>query len=240
MAKRTIHIDFTKSTISASGKQSSDVNQAIKACRQLLGSARRKAGSIVEEVADRIAKEARANFLKAQYDGVNDVVVSFEKGNMASYVPYHGSESSFEGQYALTSEGKHTRNPNAMAQRIVRFSGASLYFIEFGTGVHYNPSGSNHEWLHAYGTIGRTFKDIYPIGQYRGEDGKVKGNGNRQTWYFNQTKGETGHIVKYKKDGTPVIATHGNPPNRCIFNAVQSVKGQLKGIYATAKYAVYY
>jgi len=241
MAKKTIYIDFTKSSTSSSGKQTSDINLAIKACRQILSNARRKAGSIVEEVADRIAKEARLNFQNAQYDGDNDVRVYFEKGNMATYVPYHGSPNSFGGQYALTSEGNKTQNPNAMAQRIVRFEGSALYFIEFGTGVHYNPSGSTHEWLHSYGTIGRAFKGIYPIGQYRGEDGKVKGNGNRQTWYFNQTQGETGHIVKYKKkDGTPVIATHGNPPNRCIFNAVQSVKKELPQIFATAKYAVYY
>ena len=240
MSKKVVRIDLTKSHTTSSGGTSSDINIAIKACQQMLNSARRKAGYIVEEVADRIAKEARLNFASAQYDGVNDVQVYFDKGNMASYVPYYGSPDSFAGQYALTSEGNPTRNVNNMAQRIIRITGSSLYFIEFGTGVHYNPSGSDHPWLHSYGTIGRTFKGIYPIGQYRGDDGKVRGNGNRQTWYFNQTKGETGHIVKYKDDGTPVIATHGNPPNRCIFNAVQSVKKQLPTIFATAKYAVYY
>ena len=231
MAKKTIKIDFTKSHTSPSGRSSSDIQYAIRACRQVLNNARRKSGAIVEEVADRIANEARRNFAVAQYDGVNDVVVRFSKQRMDMYVPYYGSEDTFEGQYAKTSEGKPTRNPNAMAQRIVEFSGSSLYFIEFGTGAHYNPSGSTHEWLHAYQNIGRTFANIKPIGGYG------QGRGKGDAWVYYGSAGTNGSPFKSNPNK---ILTHGNPPNRCIFNAVQSVKGQLPQIYATAKYAVYY
>lgn len=231
MSKKVVRIDLTKSHTTSSGGTSSDINIAIKACQQMLNSARRKAGYIVEEVADRIAKEARMNFATAQYDGVNDVQVYFDKGNMASYVPYHGSPDSFEGQYALTSEGNKTHNPNAMAQRIVRFSGSALYFIEFGTGVHYNPSGSDHPWLHSYGTIGRAFKNISPIGTY----GKGRGKGDAWVYY-----GQAGTNGSPFTSNPEKILTHGNPPNRCIYKAVQSIKKQLPSIFATAKYAVYY
>ena len=231
MAKRVVRIDLTKSHISPSGRKSSDIQYAINACRQVLSGARRKSGYIVEEVADRIAKEARANFAVAQYDGENDVRVLFQKERMDTYVPYYGSPDSFEGQYALTSEGKETRNPNTMAQRIVHFEGRSLYFIEFGTGAHYNPSGSSHEWLHAYGTIGRSFKNISPIGSYG------QGKGKNDAWVYYGQAGTNGS--QFYSNPNKVL-THGNPPNRCIFNAVRSVKGQLPQIYATAKYAVYY
>jgi hypothetical protein len=52
MSKKTIRIDLTKSHTTSKGGTSSDINIAIKACQQMLNSARRKAGYIVEEVAD--------------------------------------------------------------------------------------------------------------------------------------------------------------------------------------------
>lgn len=225
MAKKTVHIDFTIT------KGKGGVNTAIQACRQVLNNARRKSGDIVEEVAQHIADQARFNFSIAQYDGYNDVRVLFEKGNMASYVPYHGSPDSFEGQYALTSEGKATRNPNNMAQRKVIFEGHALYFIEFGTGVHYNSGGSDHPWLHSYGSMYRAFKRISAIGEYG------QGKGKHDAWVYYGDAGTNGSV--FNSDPTKVL-THGNPPNRCIFNAVQSVKGQLPMIFATAKYGVYY
>ena len=221
MGKR-LKIDFTKK---------GEINQAIRACRQVLNNVRRKSGSMVEQVADHIATEARINFATAQYDGNNDVIVRFEKGNMASYVPYFGSPDSFEGQWALTSEGKATRNPNNMAQRKVIFEGRSLYFIEFGTGVHYNPSGSTHPWLHAYGNIYRAFKGLSAIGTYGFH------RGSHDAWVYYGQAGTNGSPFNSNPEK---ILTHGNPPNRCIFNAVQSAKQKLPQIIASARYGVYY
>lgn len=219
---KTIHIDFTKK---------GEINSAIRACRQTLNNIRRKSGSIVEEVAEHIANEARNNFATAQYDGYNDVRVRFEKGDMVSYVPYFGNPNSFEGQYALTSEGKATRNPNNMAQRKVICEGKALYFIEFGTGVHYNSGGSDHPWLHSYGSVGKALKDISPIGQYG------QGKGKYDAWVYYGQAGTNGSPFNSDPDK---VLTHGNPPNRCIYNAVQSVKQRLPQIIATAKYGVYY
>ena len=231
MAKKTIRIDFTKSHSTPSGGTSSDIQYAINACRQVLNGARRKAGYIAEEVADRIAKEARRNFAMAQYDGYNDVRVYFDKTRMDMYVPYYGSADSFEGQYSFTSDNKQTRNPNNFARRVIRFEGRSLYFIEFGTGAHYNPSGSDHPWAHSYGAIGKAFKGISPIGTYG------QGKGKYDAWVYKGEAGTNGSVFENRPD---YVLTHGNPPNRCIYNAVQSVKGQLPQIFATAKYGVYY
>ena len=78
-------------------------------------------------------------------------------------------------------------------------SGQATLFIEFGTGVTY---GSNHPEAHMHG--------------YR--PGSYGPNGLRTTWAYYGEPGTRGVIRKETDKGT-LVTTHGNPANRCLYDA---------------------
>ena len=86
--------------------------------------------------------------------------------------------------------------------------GASVLFIEFGTGV--------------------TYPDNHPqaaeLGMKRGEYGQ--GHGKQSSWGYYGDPGTNG-VVKMKKDGSTVVITHGNPANMPMYETVKELEAML-------------
>ena len=92
--------------------------------------------------------------------------------------------------------------------RAVVAVGASVLFIEFGTGV--------------------TYPDNHPqaaeLGMKRGEYGQ--GHGKQSSWGYYGDPGTNG-VVKTKKDGSTVVITHGNPANMPMYETVKELEAML-------------
>ena len=92
--------------------------------------------------------------------------------------------------------------------RAVVAVGASVLFIEFGTGV--------------------TYPDNHPqaaeLGMKRGEYGQ--GHGKQSSWGYYGDPGTNG-VVKMKKDGSTVVITHGNPANMPMHETVKELEAML-------------
>ena len=92
--------------------------------------------------------------------------------------------------------------------RAVVAVGASVLFIEFGTGV--------------------TYPDNHPqaaeLGMKRGEYGQ--GHGKQYSWGYYGDPGTNG-VVKMKKDGSTVVITHGNPANMPMYETVKELEAML-------------
>ena len=92
--------------------------------------------------------------------------------------------------------------------RAVVAVGASVLFIEFGTGV--------------------TYPDNHPqaaeLGMKRGEYGQ--GHGKQSSWGYYGGPGTNG-VVKMKKDGSTVVITHGNPANMPMYETVKELEAML-------------
>ena len=104
-----------------------------------------------------------------------------------------------------TSVSMETRSEGVRAVVAV---GASVLFIEFGTGV--------------------TYPDNHPqaaeLGMKRGEYGK--GHGKQSSWGYYGDPGTNG-VVKMKKDGSTVVITHGNPANMPMYETVKELEAML-------------
>lgn len=86
--------------------------------------------------------------------------------------------------------------------------GASVLFIEFGTGVVYpdnHPEAAEH-------------------GMRRGEYGK--GHGKQTTWGYYGEPGTNGRTLENSETGDLVL-THGNPANMSMYEAVKELKQHL-------------
>lgn len=95
--------------------------------------------------------------------------------------------------------------------RAVVAVGASVLFIEFGTGVTYpddHPEAAAH-------------------GMRRG--GYGKGRGKQSSWGYYGDPGTNG-IVKTKKNGSTVVITHGNPANMPMYKTVRELRGRLSAL----------
>lgn len=103
------------------------------------------------------------------------------------------------------SVSMETRGDGARAVVVV---GASVLFIEFGTGV--------------------TYPDNHPqaaeLGMKRGEYGQ--GHGKQSSWGYYGDPGTNG-VVKMKKDGSTVVITHGNPANMPMYETVKELEAML-------------
>ncbi len=92
--------------------------------------------------------------------------------------------------------------------RAVVAVGASVLFIEFGTGVTYPDNHPQAEEL----------------GMKRGEYGQ--GHGKQSSWGYYGDPGTNG-VVKMKKDGSTVVITHGNPANMPMYETVKELEAML-------------
>lgn len=98
------------------------------------------------------------------------------------------------------------------AQGAVVAIGASVLFVEFGTGVH-------------------TYPDIHPDakekGMIRGEYGKK--HGKQVSWGFYGDEPGTNGAVKNTPRGT-VIVTKGNPASMSMYNTVRELEMEIAAI----------
>lgn len=110
--------------------------------------------------------------------------------------------------YDGTNDASVSMEMRSEGVRAVVAVGASVLFIEFGTGV--------------------TYPDNHPqaaeLGMKRGEYGK--GHGKQSSWGYYGDPGTNG-VVKMKKDGRTVVITHGNPANMPMYETVKELEAML-------------
>lgn len=110
--------------------------------------------------------------------------------------------------YDGTNDASVSLETRSEGVRAVVAVGASVLFIEFGTGV--------------------TYPDNHPqaaeLGMKRGEYGK--GHGKQSSWGYYGDPGTNG-VVKMKKDGSTVVITHGNPANTPMYETVKELEAML-------------
>ena len=110
--------------------------------------------------------------------------------------------------YDGTNDTSFSMETRSEGVRAVVAVGASVLFIEFGTGV--------------------TYPDNHPqaaeLGMKRGEYGQ--GHGKQSSWGYYGDPGTNG-VVKTKKDGSTVVITHGNPANMPMYETVKELEAML-------------
>lgn len=110
--------------------------------------------------------------------------------------------------YDGTNDASVSMETRSEGVRAVVAVGASVLFIEFGTGV--------------------TYPDNHPqaaeLGMKRGEYGQ--GHGKQSSWGYYGDHGTNG-VVKMKKDGSTVVITHGNPANMPMYETVKELEAML-------------
>lgn len=110
--------------------------------------------------------------------------------------------------YDGTNDASVSLETRSEGVRAVVAVGASVLFIEFGTGV--------------------TYPDNHPqaaeLGMKRGEYGR--GHGKQSSWGYYGDPGTNG-VVKMKKDGSTVVITHGNPANMPMYETVKELEAML-------------
>ena len=110
--------------------------------------------------------------------------------------------------YDGTNDASVSMETRGEGVRAVVAVGASVLFIEFGTGV--------------------TYPDNHPqaaeFGMKRGEYGQ--GHGKQSSWGYYGDPGTNG-VVKMKKDGSTVVITHGNPANMPMYETVKELEAML-------------
>ena len=113
--------------------------------------------------------------------------------------------------YDGTNDASVSMETRSEGVRAVVAVGASVLFIEFGTGV--------------------TYPDNHPqaaeLGMKRGEYGK--GHGKQSSWGYYGDPGTNG-VVKMKKDGSTVVITHGNPANMPMYETVKELEAMLPNL----------
>ena len=110
--------------------------------------------------------------------------------------------------YDGTNDASVSLETRSEGVRAVVAVGASVLFIEFGTGV--------------------TYPDNHPqaaeLGMKRGEYGQ--GHGKQSSWGYYGDPGTNG-VVKTNKDGSTVVITHGNPANMPMYETVKELEAML-------------
>lgn len=94
---------------------------------------------------------------------------------------------------------------------VVKASGSSILFIEFGSGVHYKDEA------HPLAT---------KFGYKRGGYGQLRGR--NEYWYYQGEPGTNGEAPKseYLRE-KGLIYTQGNPANRCMWEAGQKIRSEI-------------
>lgn len=119
---------------------------------------------------------ASTRFSTARYDGTNDVSVP--------HVPEWVNDTTLQ----------------------ISASGSTVYFIEFGTGVHYS----------------ETHPKAGEFGAVRG--GYGHGLGKLDSWRYEGEPGTDGEVSS-KHPG--YVVTHGNPPARAMYDAAEEIRRQI-------------
>lgn len=118
------------------------------------------------------------------------------------------SQAQYDGENDVAVTGPKWIDSNTIALYAV---GKSVAFIEFGTGIVYSEQHPLADEL----------------GLQRGSYGKGKGNQN--TWGYYGEQGSNGKYIKSSDKGN-LFLTHGNPPNRAMYEAGEAVRKQILSI----------
>lgn len=117
----------------------------------------------------------------------------------------------YDGDNDVVVEEPEWLNENTI---VVRAKGSSVLFIEFGTGVHY--STPVHE-------------KADELGYERG--GYGQGRGKNDFWYYRGNPGTNGQIpMNPKLAAKGLVFTHGNPANRCMWEADKKMRAAIRQI----------
>lgn len=108
-------------------------------------------------------------------------------------------------QYDGTNDVKVSSRVYKKSGKIIAEGNATL-FIEFGTGVYY----------------GNAHPEAYQNGFFPGSYGP---NGLKNTWAY-YGEGGTNGVYRKTTDKGDLYTTHGNPANRCMYNAGKTVEAQ--------------
>ena len=90
----------------------------------------------------------------------------------------------------------------------IKAEGKAVAFIEFGTGVYYNPIGPYYPQAKPDGIVG--------IGEYG------KGHGKRKAWYYYGEPGTNGEV---QENGA--VKTHGNPAAMPMWYASEEMRNAI-------------
>jgi hypothetical protein len=95
---------------------------------------------------------------------------------------------------------------------VISATGKSVMFIEFGTGVHY--ASESHPKAGEFGFVRGTYGH---------------GLGKLDSWRYKGNRGSKGELIEngpHKGE----IETHGNPANRCMYDASKEMRRKIREI----------
>lgn len=125
---------------------------------------------------------------------------------------YQITAAGFEGaQYDGTNDAQVTVEDRGATVKAIVALGATVLFIEFGTGITYP---DNHP-------------EAAKNGMVRG--GYGQGKGNQRTWGYYGEAGTNGREFT-KPNNMTVVLTHGNPANMPMYNAVKELRERLPAL----------
>ncbi len=103
-------------------------------------------------------------------------------------------------------------------------TGNQVLFIEFGAGKYYYTEMETRLYENILGNPRpSSVLDIGEYGHHRGKD---------ELWFYKSQTGresENAHLVKYNRNGEPIMITHGNRPARALYRAVGMACRRLAG-----------
>ena len=154
---------------------------------------------------DRAIKEVQTyrNWLKRRTGVLLDRLA--EEGYSVASANFAKAEYDGTNDVTVSVEQK-----NDKARAVVAI-GASVLFIEFGTGVTYP---DNHP-------------EAAELGMHRGAYGA--GHGKQHSWGYYGDPGTNGQ-VREKANGNQVVITHGNPANMSMYETVKHLRMILPGL----------
>ena len=115
---------------------------------------------------------------------------------------------------------------NTTYSRSIKAVGNQVLFVEFGAGKYYNTNPSNITHLYQGFMPNDRPSTIYDIGGY----GKHRGLDD--VWFYKSQNGresENAHLIKYNRNGDPIMITHGNRPARALYLGVGNAIRRLLG-----------
>lgn len=149
----------------------------------------------VEEYQKSLEKKQKEFLRRIAETGTAEATIQFE-------------QAQYDGENDVVVHEPEWVNDNTI---IVKASGSSILFIEFGTGVHYGTP--QHEKTEEFG---------YERGGYGHHRGK------HDFWYYKGDPGTNGEEARNPEMAARgLIFTHGNPANRCMWEASKKMRSEL-------------
>lgn len=163
-------------------KISVNVGNVVERIEKRRRALKEQAREFLRQLAEMGIDDATVRFERAQYDGTNDVAVS--------------PAPIWEGDNKL----------------IIKATGRTVLFIEFGTGVTY--AAQSHPMANEFGFT-------------RG--GYGYGLGKLDSWRYKGDPGTNGEVIQ-EGEHEGEVETHGNPANRCMYQTAADMRRAIEEI----------